>query len=60
MKLYSKVVGFANPWREGDETVEVSAPTQEDRIKARILLSNTQIKKINDRTFFADDLYTLI
>jgi len=57
---YRGLIGAANPFKEGDETLKVAAKDEEHRQLARQLLSATSIKEINDRPLFQDELYDLI
>ncbi len=55
-ELYKKIVGCANPFKEGDKIVNVAARSEEDRMNAKILLRNNKIKKIHEHPYFEDKI----
>ena len=57
---YQKIVGAANEFKEGDETVGVSAGNQNTRNLARLLLANTKIREIRETPLYQDELRTLL
>ncbi len=57
---YRQIVGSANPFKEGDEAIGVSASDENSRAHARNLLSNTKIKDIQNNSLFVDDIWKLI
>jgi len=58
--LYSQIIGSANPFKEGDETLGVAAKNEASREKARELLSETTIEALQSQSLFTDDLKELI
>ncbi|MRR58891.1 MAG: ethanolamine ammonia-lyase [Deltaproteobacteria bacterium] len=59
-KLYQQVIGAANDFKEGDQTIGVGAADEKTRQNARILLSNTKIKDLYEHPLFVDDLQKLV
>jgi ethanolamine ammonia-lyase large subunit len=57
---YQKIVGAANEFKEGDETVGVAAGNQKTRDLARLLLANTKIREIRETPIYQDELRTLL
>ena len=55
-RLYQQVIGAANDFKEGDQTVGVAATDEATRANARVLLANTRIRDLHDRPLLADDL----
>src|SRR6476646_9952133 len=45
--LYQQVIGAANDFKEGDQTIRVGAADQATRDNARSLLSNTRIRDLH-------------
>lgn len=58
--LYQQLIGAANPYKEGDETIDVSAADARSRDHARTLLANTTIEALHHHPLFVDDLQKLI
>lgn len=58
--LYRQIIGYANPFKEGDATLGVAAEDESSRKKARGLLSESTIKDLNDHSLFTDDIKVLI
>ncbi|OEU76223.1 MAG: ethanolamine ammonia-lyase [Desulfuromonadales bacterium C00003068] len=58
--LYKQIVGAANAFKEGDETIGVAADNELSRENARKLLANTQISFIHDSVMFEDGVQKLI
>jgi len=58
--LYQQVIGAANPFKEGDQTIGVGADNNATREKARKLLANTKIKDITNHPLLNDSLYKFI
>jgi ethanolamine ammonia-lyase large subunit len=52
--LYLKMLGAANPFKEGDAILGVAADSEEQRLLARELLSNTRIEQIDSHPPFTD------
>ena len=46
LTLYQQVIGAANDFKEGDETIGVGAKDEATRQNARSLLANTKIKDL--------------
>jgi ethanolamine ammonia-lyase large subunit len=59
-RLYQQVIGAANPFKEGDDTIGVGADNNASRENARKLLANTKIKDITNHPLLNDDLYKFI
>ncbi len=60
MELYRKVIGAANPFKEGDESIGVAADDDLTRVNARMLLGNTTIRDLHETPLFEDNLQKLI
>ena len=58
--LYKQILGSANEFKEGDQTLNIAALHGESRNNARELLANTTIKNINDHIVYKDELLELI
>lgn len=58
--LYRQIIGAANPFKEGDATLDVAAVDEESRLNARKLLANTTIQAVTENALFKDELYELI
>ena len=58
--LYRQILGAANEYKEGDETLHVAATDDESRANARQLLGNTKIGDLNDHQIYKDDIQELI
>ena len=58
--LYQQVIGAANAFKEGDQTIGVAAKDEATRQHARALLANTKIRDLNERSLFVDSLQKLI
>ena len=58
--LYRKVIGAANAFKEGDQTIGVGAKDEATRQNARALLANTKIGDLNERPLLVDSLQKLI
>jgi ethanolamine ammonia-lyase large subunit len=59
-KLYQQVIGAANEFKEGDETIGVGAKDDATRKIARELLAGTKIKDLHEHPLLKDDLQQLI
>jgi len=59
-RLYQQVIGAANDFKEGDQTIGVGAADEKTRQNARTLLSNTKLKDLHEHPLFVDDLQKLI
>ena len=58
--LYQQVIGAANDFKEGDQTIGVGAEDEATRQNARALLANTKIKDLYEHPLLVDDLQKLI
>ena len=58
--LYKQILGAANEFKEGDQTLLVAAKDEDSRLNARALLSNTTIEQLNSHIVFKDELLALI
>ena len=58
--LYQQVIGAANPFKEGDQTIGVGADNNASRENARKLLANTKIKDLTSHPLLNDSLYKFI
>ncbi len=58
--LYRQIIGAANPFKEGDATIGVSAANDSVRDIARQLLSNTRIADLDDHPISSDRLTKLL
>jgi ethanolamine ammonia-lyase large subunit len=59
-KLYQQVIGSANDFKEGDETIGVGAKDDATRKNARALLSNTKIKDLHEHPLLVDSVQKLV
>lgn len=57
---YQQVIGAANDFKEGDQTIGVGAADEATRNNARTLLANTRIGDLYEHPLFEDDLQRLI
>ncbi|HYN58956.1 MAG TPA: ethanolamine ammonia-lyase subunit EutB [Rubrivivax sp.] len=57
---YKAVIGSANEYKEGDESLGISADTPTTRTNARTLIANTRIGTLAERPMLDDAVYTLI
>lgn len=60
LTLYRQIVGAANEFKEGDETLGIAAADDLSRENARILLSNTKIKDLENNPLYVDEIFELI
>ena len=58
--LYQKIIGAANPFKEGDATLGVSAENDSVRRTARQLLSNTRLSDLDSKPITQDRLSQLL
>jgi ethanolamine ammonia-lyase large subunit len=58
--LYRQIIGAANEFKEGDLTLRIAAASDDSRLNARELLSNTKIGDLKKNSLFTDELYQLI
>lgn len=59
-QAYQQVIGAANEFKEGDQTIGVGALDDTTRRNARALLTNTKLSDLHDHPLFEDDLQRLI
>ncbi|WP_429810349.1 ethanolamine ammonia-lyase [Ensifer sp. B1-9] len=59
-KAYQQVIGAANEFKEGDQTIGVGAEDDATRRNARALLTNTKIGDLYGHPLFEDNLQHLI
>ncbi len=57
---YQQIIGAANPYKEGDEAIGVSAADDPSRAHARTLLANTAVRVVHEQPLFVDALQQLI
>lgn len=57
---YQQILGAANAFKEGDESLNLAAVNEENRLFARDLISNTTLGDLNKHVVFTDDLLVLI
>lgn len=60
LKLYKKLVGAANEFKEGDEIAGIAAPNETARKMARNLIANTLLSDVIEQSLFRDEQYDLI
>ena len=53
--LYRRLLGAANEFKEGDEIARIAAASDEDRLKARMLLAETTLDNIRKHSVFTDE-----
>lgn len=58
--LYRQIIGACNPFKEGDETLNVAASDDNTRNYARALLTNTTVGELRMHSLYTDELFTLI
>jgi ethanolamine ammonia-lyase large subunit len=58
--FYKALIGSANEFKEGDESLGISADGPATRANARTLLGNTRIGDLADRPMLSDAVYDLI
>lgn len=59
-EFYKAILGAANEYKEGDESLGISADTQQTRDNARLLLGNTKLGPLADKPMASDNIYTEI
>ncbi len=59
-KLYARILGAANDFKEGDEIVGVAAADEASRRNARSLLANTRLADIDAHPLHPDGLFEFI
>ena len=58
--LYRKLVGAANPFKEGDEIAGLAAKDEASRMHAQQLIANTRLEDLFHTPLFQDEQYDLI
>lgn len=58
-RLYKQILGAANPFKEGDEIIGVSAAGETSRLHARTLLANTTLAELDRNSVFNDQISDL-
>lgn len=58
--LYCRLIGAANPFKEGDYTLGLAAKDDRSRTNARTLLARTQLGDLDAHPVFQDGIYDLI
>lgn len=56
-RLYKRLLGAANEFKEGDQIVGVSATSEQQRALARKLLGNTRLAEIDEHAPLQDSMY---
>ena len=59
-RLYQQILGAANEYKEGDQSLTIAAADDTSRRYARQLLGNTTIKDLNEHIVYKDELLALI
>lgn len=59
-RLYNRLLGAANEFKEGDAIVGVSAADENTRAAARKLLANTRLETIDTHPPYRDNLYRFL
>jgi ethanolamine ammonia-lyase large subunit len=59
-KLYARILGAANEFKEGDESAGLAAADQASRRNARSLLANTRLADIDAHPPHQDELFSFI
>jgi ethanolamine ammonia-lyase large subunit len=59
-RLYARILGAANEFKEGDAIVGVSAVDEQSRTRARQLLAQTRLADLDAQPIFADELFAFI
>ena len=60
LDLYRQIIGAANEFKEGDQTLGIAAQNEESRQRARQLLAATKIGDLDQYRLFEDELQVLI
>lgn len=58
--LYRQILGAANTYKEGDDTLKIAATDNQSRMYARTLLSNTTIGDLTKRSIYKDAIFDFI
>lgn len=59
-EFYKAVIGSANEYKEGDDTLGISADNQTTRDNARTLLGNTKMGALADKPMASDKVYDAV
>ncbi len=60
LTFYRQILGAANEFKEGDQTLRIVANSEASRINARTLLSATKLKDLNAHDIYKDEIHDLI
>jgi ethanolamine ammonia-lyase large subunit len=60
IKLYKKLIGTANEFKEGDAILGIAASDEAARQSAKTLIANTKLSSVIEQPLFKDALYDLI
>ena len=58
--LYKQILGAANEFKEGDQSLQIAAADEASRINARDLLGNTKLGDLNKNIVYEDEILHLI
>ncbi len=58
--IYRKIIGAANEFKEGDQTLGIAAKNQTSRVNARSLLSQTKLGDVDINVLYQDGILDLI
>jgi len=58
--FYKQILGTANEFKEGDDTLNIAAIDELSRTRARQLLANTSIDSLNNHMVYQDEIQELI
>ncbi len=58
--LYRQILGAANEFKEGDHALGIAASSEAKRLNARMLITNTKLKDLDQNIIYQDDLLELI
>ncbi len=58
--LYKQILGAANEFKEGDESLKIAAANEASRLNARVLLGNTKLGDLNKNVVYSDELLILM
>ena len=56
-RLYSRLVGSANEFKEGDDIIGLAADGEDRRRLARTLLGSTTLREVNERPILDDAMH---
>ena len=58
--LYRQIIGAANEFKEGDQTLGLAADSETSRLNARKLISSTRVGDLDEFTLYQDGILELI